>query len=115
MSLTLSLCQAVPVFLFAQAGPGPVDLPFAFAVNVPIVQVTAGGKPAQFILDTGAGTSVVDAEFADQIDLHASYIPKYGRFVFHFPRVKSGNASGAPPCAIDASDMPITALIVSES
>lgn len=37
------------------------------------------------------------------------------RFKIHFPLVKSGNATGAPPCEIDISESAVTAIQVAVS
>ena len=63
-----------------------------------------------------------DKRFKALLAFHSSYLgglqectPKCGWRVFHFPRVKSGNATGALPFAIDCSDSAMGAHIRTES
>lgn len=49
--------------------PAQVDIALEFAVHVPLMEVSLSGRRATFILDTGAGMSVIDSLLAQQLGL----------------------------------------------
>lgn len=51
----------------------PTEIPIEMVRNVPIAQLTANGKPGlNFIVDTGAGTTVLDKALFEELKLKSS-------------------------------------------
>ena len=64
------LCLVAPLAAHAACGTAPVaSLPLAIADNALVLPATLNGSPEQFVLDTGAGISVISAEAAGRLNI----------------------------------------------